>query len=102
MKPKIKFATLSIVFVLLLTACSGSASLAVKPSTSLSAQLAQTNPTATVAAPTATASTASASAPVSISPSSLALYQSSLESIYAKVNPSVVSIMVIDNGSGSG
>jgi serine protease Do len=100
MKQKTTLATLSIVFVLLLTACSGSASLAVKPSTSLSAQIAQTNPTATVAAPTATSPAASAS--VSTSASALGLYQSSLESIYSKVNPSVVSIMVIDNGTGSG
>jgi S1-C subfamily serine protease len=80
---------LTIVFVFLLTACSGSASLAVKPSTNLSAPLAQINPT-----PTALA------APVDLSSGALGLYQSALEEIYARVNPSVVNIRVVQQQSG--
>ncbi len=95
---KQKTFVLSFIMVLLLTACSGAPSLAVKPNTNLVGQVAQTNPTPTTAA---AAPAAAAPAPVIASNGSLAGYQSALEEIYKRVNPSVVLIQVVDQGNGS-
>jgi S1-C subfamily serine protease len=86
MKQKTSLITLSIVFIFLLTACSGTASaLSSNLSNNVTGALAQVNPTPTVAPST-----------VTLSSSALAIYQTALEDIYAKVNPSVVSINVVD------
>ncbi len=90
MKQKITLTSISIIFVILLTACSGTASLGIKPASNLSSALAQTNPTPT-AAP----------APVTLSSNALSIYQNALEDIYSRVNPSVVSISVVSQQTGS-
>lgn len=91
MKQKTTLVSLSIIFVLLLTACSGTASaLSNKPSSNLAGALAQVNPTATVAP-----------AQVNLSSSALGIYQTALEDIYTRVNPSVVSINVVDQQTGT-
>jgi S1-C subfamily serine protease len=88
---KQKILVLSFIMVLLLTACSGTASLGSQPTTNLVGQIAQVNPTPTTAA----------AAPISLSSGALEGYQSALEALYARVSPSVVSVQVIDQTSAS-
>jgi serine protease Do len=96
MKQKITLTSISIIFVILMTACSGTASLAGKAASNLSAALAQTNPT-----PTTAPAPAAAPASAALSPSALSVYQTALEDIYSRVNPSVVSINVVAQQTGS-
>ena len=96
MKQKTTLISLSIVVVILLTACSGTASLATKSTSNLSEQAAKVSNIAfAVATPTA------APAQVTLSSGALALYQTALEDIYARVNPAVVNIRVVEQQSGS-
>ncbi len=91
---KQKTLVLSIIMVLLLTACSGTAALGTSPTSNLVGQVAQTNPTPTTAP-------AAPAASVAVSSGALQAYQSALEDLYTRVNPSVVRVEVIDQTSGS-
>lgn len=86
---------LSMLAILTLAAC-GTAPLA-----NLQASGAGSAAAAQAASPTATPLPAPTAAPVVVNGAGLAAYESTLEAIYAKVNPSVVTVSVTTNGSGN-
>jgi S1-C subfamily serine protease len=100
MKQKISLLSLSILVILMLTACSGTTSLAVKQSTDLTGQAAQVQSVAAAVPVRSAAATATLAAPVTLSSGGLSAYESALEEIYTRVNPSVVNIRVVQQQSG--
>ena len=100
MKQKTTLLSLSILVILMLTACSGTTSLAVKQSTDLTGQAAQVQSVAAAVPAQSAAATATLAAPVTLSSDVLSSYESALEEIYTRVNPSVVNIRVVEQQSG--